>query len=119
MARFLIDEDLPQAVSRELRAAGHDAKGVRDIGLQGTPDPGVYAHAHDNGLVLVTADVGLADPFRYPPTFGTVLVRLPNSTPAPEIARRVAAALAVVADTEFASHVIVVEPDRVRVRRIG
>ena len=77
MARFLIYEDLPQAVSRELRAAGHDARGVRDIGLQGTPDPGVYAHARDNGLVLVTADLGLADPFRYPPTHGTVLVRLP------------------------------------------
>jgi hypothetical protein len=46
-------------------------------------------------------------------------VRLPNSTPASEIGRRVATALAVVDGDEFASAIVVVEPNRVRVRRIG
>ena len=53
-------------------AAGHDARGVRDVGLQGSPDLDVHAFAITNGLVLVTADLGLADPFRYPPEYGTV-----------------------------------------------
>jgi predicted nuclease of predicted toxin-antitoxin system len=101
MARFLIDEDLPNSVARALNTAGHDARGVRDVGLQGSFDPGVHTFATDNGLVLVTADLGLADPFRYPPKHGTVLVRLPNSTPASEIGRRVAAALTVVLDHEL------------------
>jgi predicted nuclease of predicted toxin-antitoxin system len=118
MARFLVDEDLPRAVARALAAAGHDARDVRGVDLQGSPDSGVYAFAVANGFVLVTADLGLADPFRYPPTQGTVLVRLPNSTPAPEIGRRVATALSVVRDEEYPAHVIVVEPDRVRLRRI-
>lgn len=99
-------------------AAGHDARGVRDVGLQGSPDLDVHAFAITNGLVLVTADLGLADPFRYPPEYGTVLVRLPNSTPASEIGRRVAMALSLVNRDEFASAIIVLEPDRVRVRRI-
>jgi predicted nuclease of predicted toxin-antitoxin system len=119
MARFLIDEDLPKAVAQALSAAGHDARGVRDGGLQGSPDAEIHAFATGNGLVLVTADLGLADPFRYPPEHGTVLVRLPNSTPASEIGRRVATALAVVDGDEFASAIVVVEPNRVRVRRIG
>jgi predicted nuclease of predicted toxin-antitoxin system len=75
MARFLIDEDLPKAVAQALSAAGHDARGVRDGGLQGSPDAEIHAFATGNGLVLVTADLGLADPFRYPPEHGTVLVR--------------------------------------------
>jgi hypothetical protein len=34
VARFLIDESLPRAVTRELVAAGHDAVDARDVGLQ-------------------------------------------------------------------------------------
>ena len=119
MTRFLIDEDLPKAVARALNAAGHDARGVRDVGLQGSQDLDVHTFALNNGLVLVTADLGLADPFRYTPRFGTVLVRLPNSTAASEIGRRVATAVAVIAADEFGSSIIVIEPDRVRIRRIG
>jgi len=90
---------------------------VREAGLQGSPDPIVHAFAVANGLVLVTADLGLANPFRYPPMYGTVLVRLPNSTPASDIGQRVVAALAQVADHEFASCIVIIEPGRLRVRK--
>ena len=38
MARFLVDEDLPKSLARELVVVGHDAVDVRDVGSRGTPD---------------------------------------------------------------------------------
>jgi predicted nuclease of predicted toxin-antitoxin system len=45
MAKFLVDEDLPRSLARELRQAGIDAVDVRDAGLRGRPDPDVLDFA--------------------------------------------------------------------------
>jgi len=45
MARFLIDEALPRSIARELRAAGHEADDVRDIGLRGQRDERIFQEA--------------------------------------------------------------------------
>jgi predicted nuclease of predicted toxin-antitoxin system len=38
VAKFLVDEDLPRSLARELRLAGIDAVDARDAGLRGRPD---------------------------------------------------------------------------------
>jgi predicted nuclease of predicted toxin-antitoxin system len=117
VARFLVDEDLPMAVVRALRAGGHDALHVCESNIRGHPDEAVHALALDQARTVVTADLGLANPFRYPNPVGTVLVRLPNTTLASEIARRVAEGLDGLSLDQLAGATIVIEFGRVRVRR--
>ncbi len=52
--RFLLDEMLPPAASGPLRALGHDAVSVRELGLEGAPDEAVYERAVEERRVLVT-----------------------------------------------------------------
>jgi predicted nuclease of predicted toxin-antitoxin system len=117
MARFLVDEDLPMAVVRALRARGHDALHVCESNVRGYPDDAVHALALEQARTVVTADLGLANPFRYRNPLGTVLVRLPNTTLAGEIARRVAEALDGLDVDQICGATVVIEFGRVRIRR--
>ena len=59
--RFLVDEDPPRSLARELRAGGVPAEDVRDAGPRGRTDEEILTAAARRGAVLVTADIGLAD----------------------------------------------------------
>ena len=63
--KFLIDNNLSPLLAESLKAAGHDAVHVRDLGLQAATDEVVLEHARSQDQVLVSAD---AD-------FGTLLAR--------------------------------------------
>jgi predicted nuclease of predicted toxin-antitoxin system len=52
--RWLLDEMLPPATAENLRARGHDAVSVVDVGLTAVDDGEVYACAVDEGRVMVT-----------------------------------------------------------------
>ena len=52
--RWPLDEMLPPAAARHLQALGHDAKSVVDVGLAGTDDERIYAHAVVEDRILVT-----------------------------------------------------------------
>jgi predicted nuclease of predicted toxin-antitoxin system len=75
--RFLVDASLPRSAAPMLRAAGHDALHVRDIGMRSADDPVIAAHARSNGLVLVSRDSDFGDTRNYPPAdyAGIVVVR--------------------------------------------
>ena len=51
--RFLIDNALSPALADLLRDAGHDARHVRDIGLQHAPDDEIFERARVEDLVVV------------------------------------------------------------------
>ena len=55
---FLLDENLSPKVCEDLRAAGHEAIHVRDVGLAGSTDHAVLTHAAEFLQILVTADRG-------------------------------------------------------------
>jgi predicted nuclease of predicted toxin-antitoxin system len=58
--KFLIDAQLPPALARWLREAGHEAAHVEDAGLREASDSAIWAHALQSGAVIVTKDEDFA-----------------------------------------------------------
>jgi predicted nuclease of predicted toxin-antitoxin system len=120
MLRLLVDEDLPRSLAPALRAAGHEARDVRDEGLRGQPDERVFSFAQEGGFAVLTGDIEFGNELVYPPAShrGVVLTRFPNNLPAPMLVREIVAGLALLADEDLDAAIVVIEPGRVRVRRI-
>jgi Domain of unknown function (DUF5615) len=77
--RFKLDENLPVELLEDLRAAGHEANGLRDEGLIGAPDDVVLNLVRREHRVLLTLDKGIANVRAHPPEAhaGIVLFRPP------------------------------------------
>lgn len=54
--KFLLDHDVPDALSYLLRELGHDVSLLRDVVPTDTPDAAVLQFANDNQSVLVTCN---------------------------------------------------------------
>jgi predicted nuclease of predicted toxin-antitoxin system len=118
--KFLVDQALSPQMALELCAAGHDAIHTRDLGLARAPDETIFDRAADEGRVVVSADTD----------FGTLLAL--REAPGPSVIlfrrmvdRRHAALLAILlanlptVETDLMTGaVVVLEPERVRVRRL-
>jgi predicted nuclease of predicted toxin-antitoxin system len=66
--RFKLDENLPVELLEDLRAAGHEANGLRDEDLIGASDDVVLDLVRRERRVLLTLDRGIADAIRPRPT---------------------------------------------------
>lgn len=53
---FLIDAQLPPALSEYLRSEGYDAKHVADLGMLAASDDLIWRFAVDHKLVILTKD---------------------------------------------------------------
>jgi predicted nuclease of predicted toxin-antitoxin system len=82
MARFIIDEQLPPALGRLLKKAGHDVVHVRHIGLAAATDQRIWDEALIRNAILITKD---ADFVVRLTTFGSgpplLWIKLGNTTP--------------------------------------
>ena len=78
--RVKVDEDLPREIVSILRAAGHEADGVRDEGLGGWSDASLWQLIQREPRFLVTADKGFASTRSYPlgTHAGILLLRPPE-----------------------------------------
>jgi predicted nuclease of predicted toxin-antitoxin system len=87
--RFLIDANLPRAAIHVCQKFGHQVEFARDIGLAAASDAQIAEHARESSAALLTRDLDFADVRRYPPDQypGIVVLRLPDTTVALEIAR--------------------------------
>jgi predicted nuclease of predicted toxin-antitoxin system len=77
--KFLIDNQLPMALSRFLVSLGCDCVHVLEIGLAGSSDVEIWRHACQNHRIVITKDedfLYLAD--REPKEGGLIWVRLGN-----------------------------------------
>jgi predicted nuclease of predicted toxin-antitoxin system len=69
VSAFLVDENLPRSLARQLRESGVEAYDVRDLGLRGRPDTEVLETAVARSLVLLTGDLGFGSLLRTVPEF--------------------------------------------------
>lgn len=58
--KFLIDAQLPPALARWLREAGHEAEHVEDVGLREAEDGAIWTYALETGAVIMTKDEDFA-----------------------------------------------------------
>lgn len=56
MARFILDENVSASLPVTLRAAGHDAAHVNDLGLRGAHDAVIMLLAAETGATVITHD---------------------------------------------------------------
>ena len=118
--KFLIDNNLSPLLADALKAAGHDAVHVRDLGMQAAPDEAVLERAHADGQVLISADTD----------FGGLLSRSGASSPSVILIRRlvgrraadqatiILANLDQVTEDLAAGAMVVIHEDTLRVRHL-
>jgi predicted nuclease of predicted toxin-antitoxin system len=58
--RFLVDAQLPPALARWLRDAGHESEHVDDVGLLNARDHAIWQFVLQNQFVLLTKDEDFA-----------------------------------------------------------
>ncbi len=115
--RFLANENFPGAAVVALAAAGHDIVWVR-IAAPGASDPEVLAWAVREQRVLLTFDKDfgeLAGSSALPSVCGVVLFRIPVPKPG-DVGQRLAELIA--GRDDWAGHFSVIQPGRVRMRRL-
>lgn len=118
--RFLIDNALSPIVAEGLRQSGHDAVHVRDLGLAAADDVTIFEHADRDQRVIVSADTD----------FGTILalrkaaypsvILFRGATPRNSTGqvRLLLANLGEIATVVERGAVVVLEPQRIRVRML-
>ncbi len=117
--RLLVDESLAGRVASLLSDAGHDVVHVSDQGLLGASDDAVLAAAQQEGRVVVTADTDFGTLLALGGIAQTsvVLLRRPGRR-AEQRAEAVIDAISAVSDVLNDGALVVVEPNRVRVRML-
>jgi len=115
--RFLADENFPGSAVKALADAGHDIVWVRRT-APGISDEAVVALAARERRIVLTFDKdfgGLAAETGLPAASGVVLFRIPMNANSPSqiLAARIAER------NDWAGHFSVIEPGRVRMRRLG
>lgn len=118
--KCLIGINLSPLLADALKAAGHDAVHVRDLGMQAAPDEAVLGQARTGRQILISADTD----------FGGLLARSKASEPSVILIRRlvgrraaeqaaiILANLSQVAEDLAAGAMVVIHEDTLRVRRL-
>lgn len=115
--RFLIDQALSPTVAIELNLAGHNVH-IRELGLQAASDQAIFDHAARDDRVMVSADTD----------FGTLLATRKQTSPSVILIRHGsqhrpadqgrAAEGQPTADRRRPGSIVVIQPDRVRIRAL-
>lgn len=119
MPKFLIDEDLPRSPAKSLQDNDFEVLDVRTAGLRGRSDADVFRFAVEHSLILPTGDLDFSNLLHYPlgGHSGIVGVRLPNEMSAIQVSTIALAHLGRLSETDFKGNLLILEPDRIRIRK--
>ena len=118
--KFLVDNNLSLLLADALKAAGHDAAHLRDLGMQAATDHVVLEHARADERILVSADTDFGGLLAWSgaSTPSVILIRRLAGRRAAEQAAIILANLDQVADDLTAGAIVVLHEDSLRVRRL-
>lgn len=116
--KLKVHENLTHNLADDLTGHGHDVDTVADEGLAGADDPAVLRAATGEDRLLVTLDRGFGGVRIYPPDtdYGCVVLRPISRNPA-SISGLVNRFLDVCKLEDLRGRIVVVEPERIRIRR--
>ncbi|MBW2039334.1 MAG: DUF5615 family PIN-like protein [Deltaproteobacteria bacterium] len=120
MLKFLIDEDLPRSTAEVLRAKGFEVLDVRDCGLRGKRDDEIFRFAQKEGAIILTGDIGFGNLLRFPlgSHCGIVIAHFPNEISTAEQNHQIVMAFDKISEADFKSNLIILEPGKIRIRRV-
>jgi len=118
--RFLIDNALSPFVAEGLRQAGHDSIHVRDLGLAAADDVTIFEHADRDQRVIISADTDFATILAMRNAARPSVILFRGATPRNPIGqvKLLIANLAEIAPSIERGAVVVLEPQRIRVRSL-
>jgi predicted nuclease of predicted toxin-antitoxin system len=79
---------MPRSSAEVIRSFGFDVEDVRDIGMGSAKDREIIEYALRNNKIIVTRDTDFGEILRYPEHPGAIILRLPYTSTAMEINRR-------------------------------
>lgn len=117
--RLLLDMNMPLPAAEWLRAEGHDAVHLRELGVERLADRQIVAYAGAEDRVLITCDLDFGDIVGSNPNprSSVILLRL-RSLRYARLRQRLEVALAQTADALEQGAVVLVEEARIRVRSV-
>jgi len=118
--RFLIDNALSPVVAEGLRQANHDAIHVRDLGLAAADDETIVEHADRDQRVIVSADTDFGTILAMRNAASPSVILFRGATPRNPIGqvKLLIANIAAIAPSIESGAVVVLEPQRIRVRSL-
>lgn len=119
MVHFLVDASLPRPTGDVIRAFGHQATDVRDIGMKAADDHDIAEHARNNQLCVITRDQDFGNILDYPPHdyFGIVVIHAPHGATRAVVLSMVEQFLREAAIIQqLTGRLAIVEPARIRLR---
>jgi predicted nuclease of predicted toxin-antitoxin system len=118
--KLKLDENLPSDLAKNLKRRGHDVDTVAEENLEGEADSTVLEAATSHERMMISLDRGFGDVQMHPPGthYGVVVLR-PVSQDPTSIDQLVDRFLDEHDLAEFERCLVVVEPQRIRVRRPG
>ncbi len=117
--RFWGDMGIAGSTMDWLKSKGHDAKHLRDEGLQRLPDDDIFAKAERESRIILTFDLGFGDIAAAAGTTlpSIIIFRLMDQTPA-NVNRRLEVVLREAATALSQGAIISVDEIRYRIRRL-
>ena len=118
--RFLLDQNQSPLLVRALVELGHEAVHVRDLSMSRASDTEILAFAYREGLVILSSDTDFGELLARSNAGlpSVVLFRRQGERRAAQIAALLAANLDAVAEELDAGAIVVLEADRIRIRRL-